>query len=473
MIELLNGERQVAPSLDGIRADHKARYEWVASRIQPGDLLVDAGCGVGYGSRILADAGAQVRGYDRSEQAIGYGREHYAKEDPSVTLEVGSLYDVRFPHNAKAVVAFEVLEHLADPGLALRRFGEMSDTLYASVPNEDVFPYNGRILHHVRHYTKDEFSELLRENGWEVTEWFGQADKTSPVEPDVQGRTLVAVCKRVAVPLKSTLIDDDAELAKHLINGKVPKSVAILGMGPSVHSYLTEATRVGGRWSIADEVWVVNALGGVLAHDRVFHMDDFAIQQSRVEAKESTLVAGMMRWMKHHPHVYTSRAYDEFPLAKEYPLEWVLNRVKVGPYFKGTPPYAVAFAIALGVERITVIGMDFHYGNGDIQKREKGRASLEFWLGVAEARGITVEVPGTSTLYDMNEGGRGSLYGYDTEWVTVEWSDRYRVSRHPRKLEDIPNAKEMARRYSHDPKKDMPSSRAPGSDVKASEIPAA
>lgn len=473
MNELLNGERQVAPTLDGIRQDHRARYEWVASRINAGDLIVDAGCGVGYGSRILADAGARVRGYDRSEQAVAFGQQHFAKDRADMTLSVGDLYQTRFPANAAAVCAFEVLEHLADPGLALRRFGEMSDTLYASVPNEDVFPYTGRILHHVRHYTRDQFADLLRANGWEPVEWWGQADRESPVEQEVNGRTLVAVCQRVSSPIvRGDEYDPDAELGKHLINGRVPKSVAILGMGPSVQAYTDAATRHGGRWGIADEVWVVNALGGVLAHDRVFHMDDMAIQEARVDAQESSLVAGMMRWMPHHPHVYTSRAYPEYPHAREYPLEWVLNRVKVSPYFKGTPTYAVAFAIALGVQEIKLFGLDFHYGNGDIKKREKGRACVEFWLGVAEAKGIRTVVPTSSTLFDMTEGGRRELYGYDTEWVSVEHSDRFRVARVPRRPEDIPSAAEMSRRYSHDPKRDA-TQREPGPAAGATVSPAA
>lgn len=469
MIELFSGERQVATDIDGIRADHRARYEWVASRIGAGDLVVDAGCGVGYGSSILAAAGATVRAYDRSEGAIAFATEHYAHD--RVTFSVGDLYEQRFPNNATAVVAFEVLEHLADPSIALRRFGEMADRLYVSVPNEAAFPYTGRILHHYRHYTRDEFAELLAENGWRAVEWYGQEDNESPVEPNVEGRTLIAVCERVAAPVVHTP-DPDAELARHLINGRVPNSVALIGMGPSSHTYVAAAAQHGGRWGIADEVWAINALGGVLAHDRVFHMDDMAIQEARVEAKESSLVAGMMRWMPHHPHVYTSRGYPKYPHAREYPLEWVLNRVGVSPYFKGTPPYAVAFAIAMGVKEIKLFGIDYHYGNGDIQKREKGRACMEFWLGVAEANGIKTSVPPTSTLFDMTDGGRDELYGYDTEWVKVEASDRYRVARTPRAPEHIPTPGEMARRYSHDPKKDSVSRAAPGAPVDATVTPA-
>jgi hypothetical protein len=50
-----DGERQVAPTLEGIRRDHVARYEWAARRLK--GRVLDACCGIGYGTQILAKAG--------------------------------------------------------------------------------------------------------------------------------------------------------------------------------------------------------------------------------------------------------------------------------------------------------------------------------------------------------------------------------------------------------------------------------
>lgn len=460
-LELLNGERQVAPTVEGIRRDHRARYEWVASRFNGSrPVIVDAACGVGYGSAILAQAGADVLAFDRSEAAVGYARAHY-NHDPRITYFRGDAYTVDDLGPANAVCAFEILEHLAKPGIALRRWAKMAKRLYVSVPNEDGFAFGGKILHHVRHYTRTEFADLLSANGWQVTEWWSQDGTDSVPErvvgrlastKPVESRTLLAVCDRVEVLDPEPEPDPDAELDRHLIRGKRPKSVAIVAMGDSSGAWTSAASRAGGRWSVCDEVWVINNLGGVLAHDRVFHMDDLAIQESRVEAQESSALAGMLQWMPHHPLVYSSRAYARYPGVREYPLEWVLNRVKVDHYFTGTVSYAVAFAIALGVESIHVYGADFHYENP--VKREQGRACVEFWLGVAEAKGITVHVPANTTLFDSRWGGRDVLYGYDTEWVRVEHSGRYRVSRIPRKPEEVPTASEIAARYSHNPSLD-------------------
>ena len=452
LLELFSGERQVAPSTTGIRQDHKSRYEWVAKRERE-KRVIDAACGVGYGSQILADHGAEVYSFDVSAAAIDFARQHYGN-NPFIEYVEGNAYSVDLPE-ADVVCAFEILEHLASPDVVLRRWTQVASKLYVSVPNEEEFAYSGKIRFHMRHYTKDQLSSLLRENGWEPVEWWGQKDKDSDLEEGVSGRTIVAACERIAVTPVKPDVDPEDELVEHLlVPNKKPKSVAIIAMGTSSRSWPARAAQHGGRWGVADETWVINNLGGVLAHDRVFHMDDLAIQEARAEAKESSAIAGMLRWMPHHPHVYTSRVYrDRYPFAREYPLEWVLNRTNVSPYFSGTLSYAVAFAIALGsIERIHMYGADFHYENA--AKREQGRACVEFWLGVAEARGITVDVPADTTLFDSRWGGRDQLYGYDTEWVRVEYADRFRVSRVARRPEDVPTAEEMAARYSHNPKID-------------------
>ena len=72
--------RQEAPTLAGIRDDCKARYRYAAAEARRRNLAwaFDVGCGVGYGSWILAEeAGLVVFAYDRDEPAIDYGEEHY------------------------------------------------------------------------------------------------------------------------------------------------------------------------------------------------------------------------------------------------------------------------------------------------------------------------------------------------------------------------------------------------------------
>jgi len=62
------GERQVAPQLNGIRRDHVERYLWAARQLGASCRVVDFACGIGYGAKILAEAGHQVVGFDRDAE---------------------------------------------------------------------------------------------------------------------------------------------------------------------------------------------------------------------------------------------------------------------------------------------------------------------------------------------------------------------------------------------------------------------
>ena len=69
------GERQVSPTLDGIRGDHRNRYQWAIQHVI--GRVTDLACGVGYGSVILAEAGIKVRAVDIDSEAIAYAKEYY------------------------------------------------------------------------------------------------------------------------------------------------------------------------------------------------------------------------------------------------------------------------------------------------------------------------------------------------------------------------------------------------------------
>ncbi len=178
--------------LRDVRADHVARYEWAAART--GGHVVDAGCNCGYGAAILADAGLTVTAMDNWRPGLEFAREHWDR--PGIEWVEADLNGAVNTPVAGAVVAFEVIEHLADPGGLLRAARSGSARLLASVPNEAIWPWQPRLapVHH-RHYTKREFQVLLNEAGWTNIQWFGQRDQYSDVEPDVNGRTLVVDCR--------------------------------------------------------------------------------------------------------------------------------------------------------------------------------------------------------------------------------------------------------------------------------------
>ena len=175
-----------------VRGDHVARYQWAAARLE--GRVIDAGCNCGYGSAILADAGLTVTGMDNWQTGLDYAQRHWDR--PAITWnQVDFASNFSLP-SADAVVAFEIIEHLEDPTILLDMAWFQADRLLASVPNEEVWPHEPRLYPvHQRHYTRDDFEDLLRSCGWDNIEWFGQRDGHSPVEPEMHGRTLVVDCR--------------------------------------------------------------------------------------------------------------------------------------------------------------------------------------------------------------------------------------------------------------------------------------
>ena len=201
------------------------------------------------------------------------------------------------------------------------------------------------------------------------------------------------------------------------INGKdesiIPdlsgKRVAIVAMGNS-HAEFTKSSATNGDSSIfADEVWAINSMGGVIAHDRVFMLDP----PSRFFDTEDSgsMTHGMRKWLPEHTGpVYTCVLDDRVPGAVLYPLQQVCQELKTS-YFNNTVAFAIAFAICAKVEKIMMYGADFGYV--DLRQfAESGRACCEYLLSKAEERGITVEVAMTTTMFDANKPATERFYGY-------------------------------------------------------------
>jgi len=218
-------------------------------------------------------------------------------------------------------------------------------------------------------------------------------------------------------------------------------------MGMSAATYLRLAANKGGRQRVADEVWAINSMGGVIHHDLLFHMDDCKVQESRAARDSVGNIAGMLRWLHDHPRFFTSKAYPDYPGAVEFPLQDVINSTGAA-YFNNTVAYALAYAIHIGVKKIGIYGADYSYEH--MHKAEKGRGCLEFWVGIAAARGIEVEVAGDSTLLDACVPDSHKFYGYDASDVRIEHGETGpRVILTPRA--SLPSAEEIEIRYNHEP----------------------
>ena len=226
-----------------------------------------------------------------------------------------------------------------------------------------------------------------------------------------------------------------------------PEHVVILGLGPSLEGYIDLVKRLGSRRKLADEAWGINAVIDVIACDRGFHMDDVRIQEIRASAAPESNIAAMLPWLRAHPGpIYTSRPHADYPGLVAFPLEEVINSCGVA-YFNSTAAYAVAFAVHIGVKKISLFGCDFTYPNA--HQAEKGRACVEFHLGIAKARGIAIGLPPNTSLMDAIAPNEERLYGYDTVDIMEDGGgdEPLRLSFAPKAT--LPTAAEIEARYDH------------------------
>lgn len=177
-----------------IRADHVNRYRFAANRLHEMSVL-DAACGVGYGSRMIYDAGNRVQAVDASLEAIEVATRVYPGPEYIHSRIENKPWRGRFD----ATVSFETVEHLPDPESALKSFP--GDYLICSTPNELLYPFRaenfkGEEYPHLRHYTPDELTQLLTNSGWIVNERWCQKSKVGEVEIGTEGIFLVYVCGR-------------------------------------------------------------------------------------------------------------------------------------------------------------------------------------------------------------------------------------------------------------------------------------
>lgn len=168
----LGDGRQYGTSLKEIKENHRRRYNWAADRLQ-GKSVVDVGCGVGYGSWILGEDCTQVTGLDFNPDVVQLARETWRRSN--VEFQKFNLQSGYPLPASQAVVAFEVIEHLACPESLLCTIAKGS-VLFGSAPNEDFAPHSiASNPFHIRHYTYAELEAVLSDCGFNVTAWYHQS----------------------------------------------------------------------------------------------------------------------------------------------------------------------------------------------------------------------------------------------------------------------------------------------------------
>ena len=158
----------------GILALHLKRYEFARRWCESAEVL-DAGCGVGYGSAHLADTARRVVGLDHSGEALDYARREYAR--PNVEFVDGDLLALPFGASSFDVVCgFEAIEHVDDQPAFLRETARVlrpEGLLVVSTPRVERTVHEPANPFHRVELSPGDFEALLRERFGDV-ELYGQ-----------------------------------------------------------------------------------------------------------------------------------------------------------------------------------------------------------------------------------------------------------------------------------------------------------
>ena len=142
---------------DGATRAHLVRYFFARGFVSPGDTVMDAACGTGYGSRLLADVAETVCAVDQLENI----KEEW-QQDNIMYLESDMNKKANYPE-VDILVSLETLEHLETPEVFIDMMKDRIKKFFIySVPlNEEP----GANPFHLQTFTKNSILALVERTG--------------------------------------------------------------------------------------------------------------------------------------------------------------------------------------------------------------------------------------------------------------------------------------------------------------------
>ena len=167
-----NGERQIGKTFTEIEPKHVERYS-IAAEYCEGKRVLDAACGIGYGSNLLKHEGKakEVVGVDNSAEALEYANTHW--RTPNIKFQQFDLEqrdDFTELGIFDTIVSLETLEHLQPyPTETLEKFDEILKPggylIYSHPENER--PPGGRYHKHTKLFGQPIINHMTQ-YGYEV-----------------------------------------------------------------------------------------------------------------------------------------------------------------------------------------------------------------------------------------------------------------------------------------------------------------
>jgi len=170
------GERFVPECEREIWYEHYHRY-LMACDLVAGKKVLDAACGEGYGSHLLANYADKVVAVDIDQNSINHAKQKYGQDN--LKFIQADVLKMPIPDNSfDVVVSFETLEHLAQHQALLSEYKRVlspDGVLIISTPDKaeysDKTGFNNEF--HVKELYQHEFKALL-DNHFSQQIWLGQ-----------------------------------------------------------------------------------------------------------------------------------------------------------------------------------------------------------------------------------------------------------------------------------------------------------
>ena len=160
------GERYTPESVREIAYEHWHRYAF-ACQLAKGRRVLDAACGEGYGSALLAQVAEDVVGVDLAEPVIAHARSRYPAPNLRFENLDATALDAFDAAQFDLIASFETLEHVQQQERMLDGFARLlapAGLLLISTPDKRTYTdLSGHINpHHLHELYRDEFETLLR-----------------------------------------------------------------------------------------------------------------------------------------------------------------------------------------------------------------------------------------------------------------------------------------------------------------------
>jgi SAM-dependent methyltransferase len=277
------GERFVPGARGEIWVEHWHRYHF-ASRFAGGMRVVDAACGEGYGSALLARAAASVVGADLSAQAIAHAKATYAgvpnlsfAQAPCTKLPLADA-------SADLFVSFETVEHIHEQEEFLDEIARVlapDGLLLLSCPNKREYSDRRGFANefHVKELYRDELESLISRR-FPHSRWYGQRPSFFSViapEPRAEAGHLAEVSEANPAEAGAAL----GEPLYFLVAAS--RSIGAVEMLPATLSVLADRD----DWAHRDYEKVMRELGITVARGEALEKQVAELARGRDEAIRS------------------------------------------------------------------------------------------------------------------------------------------------------------------------------------------